>query len=66
MLHTYDDVVGKVAQHLGLNDPSKIRLTSHFSISQHPAPQYIHYKGFGILSNLSSIRFPYDQVLFTN
>nr|CAB3465917.1 unnamed protein product [Digitaria exilis] len=44
-LHTYDDVVEKVAQQLGLDDPSKIRLTSHNCYSQQPKPQPIRYRG---------------------
>ncbi|KAI8011983.1 Ubiquitin carboxyl-terminal hydrolase 13, partial [Camellia lanceoleosa] len=37
-LHNYDDVVERVARHLGLDDPSKIRLTSHNCHSQQPKP----------------------------
>ncbi|XP_017984829.1 PREDICTED: ubiquitin carboxyl-terminal hydrolase 12 isoform X1 [Theobroma cacao] len=44
-LHNYDDVVERVAQHLGLDDPSKIRLTSHNCYSQQPKPQPIKYRG---------------------
>lgn len=51
-LQTYDDVVIKVAQHLGLSDPSKIRLTSHNCNSQQPKPQPIKYQGFENLSNI--------------
>ncbi|EXC02939.1 hypothetical protein L484_012066 [Morus notabilis] len=40
-LDTYDDVVERVAQHLGLHDPSKIRLTSHNCYSQQPKRQPI-------------------------
>ncbi|KAF3335395.1 Ubiquitin carboxyl-terminal hydrolase 13 [Carex littledalei] len=39
-LHTYD-VVERVARHIGLDDPSKIRLTSHNCYSQQPKPQTI-------------------------
>lgn len=52
MLHTYDDVVIKIAQHLGLSDPSKIRLTSHNCYSQQPKPQPIRYRGVEHLSNM--------------
>ncbi|XP_056164532.1 ubiquitin C-terminal hydrolase 12-like isoform X1 [Syzygium oleosum] len=44
-LHNYDDVVERVARHLGLNDPSKIRLTPHNCYSQQPKPQPIKYRG---------------------
>jgi ubiquitin carboxyl-terminal hydrolase 7 len=44
-LHTYDDVVERVAHQLGLDDPSKIRLTSHNCYSQQPKPQPIRYRG---------------------
>ncbi|WRX12507.1 Peptidase C19 [Theobroma cacao] len=44
-LHNYDDVVERVSQHLGLDDPSKIRLTSHNCYSQQPKPQPIKYRG---------------------
>lgn len=51
-LHTYDDVVEKVAQHLGLDDASKIRLTSHNCYSQQPKPQPIKYRGVDHLSDM--------------
>ncbi|KAK7391559.1 hypothetical protein VNO78_19975 [Psophocarpus tetragonolobus] len=51
-LHTYDDVVTKVAQHLGLGDPSKIRLTSHNCYFQQPKPQPIKYQGVEHLSDM--------------
>uniref|UniRef100_A0A0E0E7R9 ubiquitinyl hydrolase 1 n=1 Tax=Oryza meridionalis TaxID=40149 RepID=A0A0E0E7R9_9ORYZ len=42
---TYDEVVEKVAQKLGVDDPTKIRLTSHNCYSQQPKPQPIKYRG---------------------
>ncbi|XLS71974.1 hypothetical protein HN51_028839 [Arachis hypogaea] len=57
-LHTYDDVVTRVAQHLGLDDPSKIRLTSHNCYSQQPKPQPIKYRG---VENLSDMLVHYNQ-----
>ncbi|XP_057462933.1 ubiquitin C-terminal hydrolase 12-like isoform X2 [Actinidia eriantha] len=51
-LHNYDDVVERVARHLGLNDPSKIRLTSHNCYSQQPKPQPIKYRGVDHLSDM--------------
>ncbi|XP_060968980.1 ubiquitin C-terminal hydrolase 12-like isoform X3 [Cannabis sativa] len=57
-LYTYDDVVEKVAHHLGLNDPSKIRLTSHNCYSQQPKPQPIKYRG---VDHLSDMLLHYNQ-----
>ncbi|GLT69604.1 hypothetical protein SLA2020_417420 [Shorea laevis] len=51
-IDTYDDVVKKVAQRLGLNDPSKIRLTAHNCYSQQPKPQPIQSRGVGRLSDM--------------
>ncbi|XWS73787.1 hypothetical protein CRYUN_Cryun02cG0159400 [Craigia yunnanensis] len=51
-LYTYDDVVERVAQQLGLDDPSKIRLTSHNCYSQQPKPQPIKYRGVDHLSDM--------------
>ncbi|CAN1747834.1 Ubiquitin C-terminal hydrolase 12 [Linum perenne] len=58
MLHTYDDVVERVAGHLGLDEPSKIRLTSHNCYSQQPRPQPIKYQG---LDHLSDMLVYYNQ-----
>ncbi|NP_001346281.1 Ubiquitin carboxyl-terminal hydrolase 12 [Zea mays] len=44
-IFTYDQVVEKVAEKLGVDDPSKIRLTSHNCYSQQPKPQPIKYRG---------------------
>ncbi|KAK8942800.1 Ubiquitin carboxyl-terminal hydrolase 13 [Platanthera zijinensis] len=57
-LFTYDDVVERVARHFGLNDPSKIRLTSHNCYSQQPKPQPIKYRG---VENLSDMLVHYNQ-----
>ncbi|XP_028053131.1 ubiquitin carboxyl-terminal hydrolase 12-like isoform X8 [Camellia sinensis] len=51
-LYTYDDVVERLARHLGLDDPSKIRLTSHNCYSQQPKPQPIKYRGMDHLSDM--------------
>jgi len=58
--HTYDDVVDKVAEKLGLEDPSKLRLTSHNCYSQQPKPQPIKYRG---VERLSDMLGHYNQVL---
>ncbi|XP_057507402.1 ubiquitin C-terminal hydrolase 13-like isoform X2 [Actinidia eriantha] len=57
-LHTYDDVVERVARQLDLEDPSKIRLTSHNCYSQQPKPQPIKYRG---VDRLSDILVHYNQ-----
>ncbi|KAL3620230.1 ubiquitin carboxyl-terminal hydrolase 13 [Castilleja foliolosa] len=44
-LDTYDEVVEKVAHQLGVDDPSKIRLTSHNTFHQQPNPQSVKYRG---------------------
>ncbi|KAK4789580.1 hypothetical protein SAY86_016884 [Trapa natans] len=50
--HNYDDVVERVAEHLHLDDPSKIRLTSHNCYSQQPKPQPIKYRGVERLADM--------------
>ncbi|KAI3706065.1 hypothetical protein L1987_76318 [Smallanthus sonchifolius] len=57
-LNNYDDVVERVASHLNLDDPSKIRLTSHNCYSQQPKPQPIKYRG---VEHLSDILAHYNQ-----
>ncbi|XP_072978196.1 ubiquitin C-terminal hydrolase 12 isoform X1 [Typha angustifolia] len=57
-LHTYDDVVERVARQLGLDDPSKIRLTSHNCYSQQPKPQPIKYRG---VEHLADMLVHYNQ-----
>ncbi|XP_038697160.1 ubiquitin carboxyl-terminal hydrolase 12 isoform X1 [Tripterygium wilfordii] len=57
-LHTYDDVVERVARHIGLDDPSKIRLTAHNCYSQQPKPQSIRYRS---LEHLSDMLAHYNQ-----
>lgn len=59
-LYTYDDVVEKVAQQLGLEDPSIIRLTPHNCYSQQPKPQPIKYRG---VDHLSDMLVHYNQVI---
>ncbi|KAJ1702648.1 hypothetical protein LUZ63_002427 [Rhynchospora breviuscula] len=57
-MFTYDDVVEKVASQLGVDDPSKIRLTSHNCYSQQPKPQPIKYRG---VEHLSEMLVHYNQ-----
>ncbi|GAB2285666.1 CSN-associated deubiquitinating enzyme Ubp12 [Dionaea muscipula] len=51
-LHTYDDVVERVALQIGLDDPAKIRLTPHNCYSQQPKPQPIKYRGVDRLTDM--------------
>uniref|UniRef100_A0A0V0IYF8 ubiquitinyl hydrolase 1 n=1 Tax=Solanum chacoense TaxID=4108 RepID=A0A0V0IYF8_SOLCH len=51
-LNNYDEVVESLARHLRLDDPSKIRLTSHNCYSQQPKPQPIKYRGVDRLTEM--------------
>ncbi|KAL8036479.1 hypothetical protein ABFS82_12G158700 [Erythranthe guttata] len=57
--HTYDDVVEKVAQHLGLDESSKIRLTPHNCYSQQPKPNPIKYRA---VDHLLGMLVHYNQI----
>ncbi|CAI9268202.1 unnamed protein product [Lactuca saligna] len=57
--HTYDDVVERVAQKLGLDDPSKIRLTPHNCYSQQPKPHPIKYR---VADHLLDMLVHYNQI----
>lgn len=48
-----------MARKIGLDDPSKIRLTSHNCYSQQPKPQPIKYRG---VEHLSEMLVHYNQV----
>ncbi|CAI7883773.1 unnamed protein product [Closterium sp. NIES-54] len=50
--HTYDDVVARLAEEIGLDDPSKIRLTTHNCYSQQPKPPPIKYRGVDSLTDM--------------
>lgn len=58
-LQNYDDVVERVAHQVGLDDPSKIRLTSHNCLSQQPKPTPIKYRG---VQHLVDMLIHYSQV----
>ncbi|KAI3899365.1 hypothetical protein MKW92_027391, partial [Papaver armeniacum] len=55
---TYDDVTESVARHLGLDDPAKIRLTTHNCYSQQPKSQAVKYRG---VDHLSEMLIHYNQ-----
>jgi ubiquitin carboxyl-terminal hydrolase 7 len=57
--HTYDDVVERVAKKLGLDDPSKIRLTPHNCYSQQPKPHPIKYR---VAECLLDMLIHYNQI----
>ncbi|GAA0141978.1 cysteine protease [Lithospermum erythrorhizon] len=50
--NNYDEIVDSVADHIGLVDPSKIRLTSHNCYNQIPKPQPIRYRGVDCLTDM--------------
>ncbi|CAN6586672.1 unnamed protein product [Malus baccata var. baccata] len=56
--HTYDDVVEKLARQIGLDDPTKIRLTAHNCYSQQPKPQPIKFRG---VEHLTDMLVHYNQ-----
>ncbi|KAI3696827.1 hypothetical protein L6452_29403 [Arctium lappa] len=58
-LHTYDDVVERVAQKLDLDDPSRIRLTPHNCYSQQPKPHPIKYR---VADHLLDMLIHYNQI----
>ena len=49
-----------IAEQLGLDDPSKIRLTPHNCYSQQPKPHPIKYRG---VEHLSDMLVHYNQVI---
>ncbi|CAH9102392.1 unnamed protein product [Cuscuta europaea] len=57
--HNYGEVVDRVAQHLGLDDSSKIRLTPHNCYSQQPKPNPIKYQG---VDHLVDMLIHYNQI----
>jgi len=61
-VHSYDEVVERVARRIDLDDPSKIRLTSHNCYSQQPKPQPIKYRG---VERLSDMLVHYNQACVT-
>ncbi|KAK4409141.1 Ubiquitin carboxyl-terminal hydrolase 12 [Sesamum angolense] len=57
-LDSYDEVVERVANQLRVDDPSKIRLTSHNMYSQQPKTHPIRYRG---VENLLEMLLHYDE-----
>ncbi|WMV52526.1 hypothetical protein MTR67_045911 [Solanum verrucosum] len=56
---TYDEVVERVAQRLGVDDSSKIRLTPHNCYSQQPKPNPIKYRS---VDHLVDMLIHYNQI----
>ncbi|KAK4434083.1 Ubiquitin carboxyl-terminal hydrolase 13 [Sesamum alatum] len=56
-LDSYDEVVERVANQLGVDDPSKLRLTSHNLYTQQPKAHPIRYRG---VDNLLEMLLHYD------
>ncbi|TQE10835.1 hypothetical protein C1H46_003535 [Malus baccata] len=63
-LHTYNDVVERLAQHIGLESPTKIRLTAHNCYSQQPMPQPIKYQGVEHLTEMLTHNNQSSDVLY--
>ncbi|KAL2248064.1 UNVERIFIED_CONTAM: Ubiquitin carboxyl-terminal hydrolase 13, partial [Sesamum indicum] len=57
-LDSYDEVVKRVANQLGVDDPYKLRLTLHNIYSHRPKAHPITYQG---LENLLEMLLHYDQ-----
>ncbi|KAI3840546.1 hypothetical protein MKW92_010495 [Papaver armeniacum] len=57
---TFDNVTERISRHLGLDDPTKIRLTPHNCCSQQPIAQAIKYQGF---DHLSEMLIHHNQVI---
>ncbi|CAI9095951.1 OLC1v1031998C1 [Oldenlandia corymbosa var. corymbosa] len=62
--NTYDDVVKRVAEKIGLDDPLKIRLTSHNCITQKPDYDFIKYRPLERLGNMLSSHFQVSNILY--
>ncbi|KAF3328351.1 NifU-like protein 2 [Carex littledalei] len=62
-MFTYENVVERVANQLGVDDPSKLRLISHNCYSQQPKLQPIKYRG---VEHLSEMLVHYNEVIFSN
>ncbi|KZV44468.1 hypothetical protein F511_19369 [Dorcoceras hygrometricum] len=58
-LATYDEVTGRVAHHLGVDDPTKIRLTSQDLYTQLPRTDPIEYRG---VDNLLQMLLCYSHI----
>lgn len=56
--NTYDEVVEKLAQQIGLDDPTKLRLTTHNCYSQAPRPPALKFRG---VERLSDMLLHYNQ-----
>ncbi|KAL3338231.1 hypothetical protein AABB24_030400 [Solanum stoloniferum] len=62
--NNYDEVVECLARHLRLDDPSRVRLTSHNYYSQQPKPQPIRYRGVDRLTEMLSHYHQLTDILY--
>ena len=51
-MNTYNEVTEALAQKIGLDDPTKIRLTAHNQYSDGPRPNPIKYQSYEKLSDM--------------
>ena len=51
-VNTYNEVTEALAQKIGLDDPTKIRLTAHNQYSDGPRPNPIKYQSYEKLSDM--------------
>nr|GEX04170.1 ubiquitin carboxyl-terminal hydrolase 12-like isoform X2 [Tanacetum cinerariifolium] len=63
-IYNYDDVVARIAHHLNLDDPSKIRLASHNWCTEKPQREPIKYRGVGHLSDMLTLYNQTSDILY--
>ncbi|CAN6577223.1 unnamed protein product [Malus baccata var. baccata] len=63
-LNTYDDVVENLACRIGLENPTKIRLTAHNCLSQQPRPRPIKYQGAEHLTEMLTYYNQRSDILY--
>ena len=51
--NTYEEVTAALAKHLGLQEPSWLRLTQHNVYTHQPKPSPIRYQGIDRLSEMT-------------
>ncbi|GBG74934.1 hypothetical protein CBR_g19448 [Chara braunii] len=62
--HTYDDVVQRVARHVGVDDPGKIHLTAHNCFSQAPRSRPIKHEGGESLADMLAHHNRMSEILY--
>mmetsp|Transcript_18165 Transcript_18165/g.59352 ORF Transcript_18165/g.59352 Transcript_18165/m.59352 type:complete len:1097 (+) Transcript_18165:86-3376(+) len=61
---SYDDVVGRLAEHLRLPDPLLLRLTLHNAISHGPRPSPVKYRSFDRLVDGLLVQGHQTEILY--